>query len=171
MKTDSSLENLAACITCGGSPLPRASVTECRVIEGVEFRVSFSGKRCNRCGQAYFEGTDQYEFEAAIAERVAMSTASSPDAVNLMALATRIDEAELCGLLHVDSARLSDYRTGRRAIEADVRTLLALLVLDRQAGTAGGTISGTSLLKRLAHPVVLEGGMISLPVVSDPKDP
>ncbi len=153
-----SLESLGSCLVCGHLLL-EASVPEARVIEGVEFQVTFSGKKCGHCGRSYFEGADMYDFESAIAERVAMSTASSAEAIDMMLLATRLDETELCQLLHVDRDTLRDCREGKRRIDPCARALLALLLLERSEGSK----TALDRLRRLANPVALEGCTIQLP--------
>ena len=70
-------------------------------------------------------------FEQKVAARVAVGSTSSPAAVDLLAIATFLEEDELCRRIGATTDELAAWRAGDLAIDPGSRTRLAMLVLER----------------------------------------
>ncbi len=122
------------CVQCKGQEFERVERKLLRTVGDQAFSTVIPAERCVECGEGTIGAEDGMRFEAAIAEALARSGASSGDAFRAMRRHLGLRSGDLAALLSVAAETVSRWETGQRPIDPAAARLVGVLVLEKSGG-------------------------------------
>ena len=152
------------CPACRRGTLKASHAADELNVGGHQFLGSVPARKCNRCGEIFFDPVGLRAFELAVASVFASHGARSGETFRFMRKALGLKAVELAKLLDARPETLSRWETGKLKVDRRAFTILGSLVRDQVAGKT--TTLETIIATR--HPIEMDR-QVRIPTVMNRK--
>ncbi len=123
------------CAMCGKGTARSARIEMKRTVAGHVFTATVRGRACDACDEAFYDDAVVARVDLAIARALVDADLGSGEAFRFVRKVVGLQANELAALLAVTKETVSRWETGKVPIDRGASALLAMMLLDREAGT------------------------------------